>query len=118
MIKYIKWLVLTLIVMLVLPMLADLFIPCDAGMLASIVALMIINPIYTIMLGYACGKDIKRLSTLIIFSPMLFMLGVTLSFGYDVAFWLYTGFYLIVGVVAMLGSLSITKFSKNKEVKK
>ena len=54
------WLAITILVMLALPFaVARLASECS-GMALCMMLFLIVNPIYSAILGYRCGKDIKK----------------------------------------------------------
>lgn len=109
--KLIRWIGITLAVMFILPFaVAKLASEC-AGMALCMMLFLVINPIYSVILGIAAGRDIKALWNLPIISAVAFLAGVWLFFDiHEPWFIAYDAAYLCIGVVAML----ITNFIKSK----
>lgn len=68
------------------------------------------NPIYFVVIGAFAGKDIKHLWSLPVISAVLFLIGTWVFFDMgEMAFILYAGVYLVLGMAAMLISMLIRK---------
>lgn len=109
--KLIRWIGITLAVMFILPFtVAKLASEC-AGMALCMILFLIINPIYSMILGIVAGRDIKTLWNLPLISAVVFLAGAWLFFDiHEPWFIAYAAIYLCIGVVTML----ITKYIKRK----
>ncbi|MDE6662249.1 MAG: hypothetical protein K2K46_02800 [Lachnospiraceae bacterium] len=107
---FILWLVISAVIMLMFPFLAVTFIKADAGMAVCFIFFYAVNPIYSVVIGIFAGKDIKRLWSLPVISSILFLAGTWLLFDMgEIAFIMYAVVYLILGMLAMLVSMLISK---------
>lgn len=74
-----------------------------AGMALCMMLFLIINPIYSIILGIVAGRDIKALWNLPLISAIAFLAGAWLFFDiHEPWFIVYAAVYLCIGVFAML----------------
>ncbi|MCH5186638.1 MAG: hypothetical protein J1F64_11045 [Oscillospiraceae bacterium] len=111
--NYIAWLILSAAVMLLLPAAAVAFVKSDAGMAVSILLFFAIDPIYSLIVGIFAGKDIKKMWSLPVISSVTFLLGAWLFFDMgEIAFIMYAGIYLAIGIIAMLLSGFVRKRAK------
>lgn len=96
------WFVVTVAVMFVLPFaVARLASECS-GMALCMILFFIVNPIYSAILGFSCGKDIRRMWNLPLVSSITFLAGTWLFFDIkEVWFVIYAAVYLIIGWTAM-----------------
>lgn len=101
--RYIKWLTITLTVMLILPFaVARLASECS-GMALCMMLFFIVNPLYSAIIGYQSGKDVHKMWTLPLVSSISFLTGTWLFFDIrEPWFLVYAGIYLIVGYSAMI----------------
>lgn len=107
---FILWLVVSAVIMLLFPFLAVTFVKADAGMAVCFILFYAVNPIYSVVIGIFAGKDIKRLWSLPIISSILFLADTWILFDMgEIAFIMYAVVYLIMGMLAMLGSMFISK---------
>ena len=98
------------VIMLLFPFLAVTFVKADAGMAVCFILFYAVNPVYTVVIGIFAGKNIKRLWSLPIISSILFLTGAWLLFDMgEIAFIMYAVIYLILGMLAMLASMFISK---------
>lgn len=106
-----KWIGITIAVMFILPFaVARLASEC-AGMALCMMLFLVINPIYSIILGIVAGRNIRALWNLPIISAVAFLAGTWLFFDiHEPWFIVYATTYLCIGVVAML----ITNYIKRK----
>lgn len=97
------WLAITFAVMFLLPFaVARLASECS-GMALCMILFFIINPVYSTILGYRCGKDVGRMCNLPLVSAILFLAGTWIFFDiHELWFIAYAGVYLAVGYIAML----------------
>ncbi len=107
---FIFWLVISAVIMLLFPFLAVTFIKADAGMAVCFILFYAVNPIYSVVIGIFAGKDIKRLWSLPVISSILFLSGTWILFDMgEIAFIMYAVVYLLLGMLAMLVSMLISK---------
>ena len=105
----------SVIIMLILPWLAAAFANGDAGMAVCILLFYVINPLYALLVGFAAGKDIRRLWSMPVIPAVLFPAGAWTFFARrESAFLLYAAVYLILGAAAMLVSALIRMFLRNR----
>lgn len=97
------WLVATIVVMFLLPFaVARLASECS-GMALCMILFFIINPIYSAILGYRCGKDIGRMWNLPLVSAIAFLAGTWIFFDiHELWFIAYAVVYLIIGYIVMV----------------
>lgn len=94
-----------LIVMLILPLVSVRLVSSDAGMALLIILFLILNPATVIVLSIMAGTDIKKLWWTPLLSAVVFPAFCAIVFEEMVVELLvYSGLYLGVGAVAMLGS--------------
>ena len=94
-----------LIVMLVLPLVAVRLVSSDAGMALLLILFLILNPATVIVLSFMAGKDIKKLWWTPLLSAVVFPICCSVVFEVMVVELLvYSGLYLGIGTVAMLGA--------------
>lgn len=100
--QLIIWLSATVVVMFVLPFaVARLASECS-GMALCMMLFLIINPIYSVILGFKCGKNIRRMWNLPLVSSLAFLAGTWLFFDIkEVWFLIYAAIYLALGWIAM-----------------
>ena len=100
--KYIHWLCITIAVMLILPFaVARLASECS-GMALCMILFLVVNPVYSIILGAVCAKDIRHMWNLPLVSAIAFLAGTWLFFDIkEVWFLVYAAVYLGVGLIAM-----------------
>ncbi len=98
----ITWIAVTVAVMFVFPLaVARLASECS-GMALCMILFFIVNPIYSAILGFRCGKDIRRMWNLPLVSSIAFLAGTWLFFDIkEVWFIIYASVYLIIGWTAM-----------------
>lgn len=99
------WVLCAVGIILLLPWLAVTFAPGDAGMAICFILFYAVNPAFSIFEGVYAGKDIRQSWSLTVITPALFLIGTWIFFDMgEPAFILYSGVYLLIGVVAMLTS--------------
>ncbi|MCR6509670.1 hypothetical protein M1B78_16310 [Bacteroides sp. KH569_7] len=96
------WLAITILVMLALPFaVARLTSECS-GMALCMMLFLIVNPIYSAILGYRCGRDIKKMWNLPLVSAVAFLAGTWIFFDiHELWFVVYAIVYLAIGWIAM-----------------
>ncbi len=100
--KYIYWLCTTIAVMLVLPFVVARLASECSGMALCMMLFFIINPIYSAILGFNCGKNIRRMWNLPLVSSIAFLAGTWLFFDIkEIWFLIYAAIYLALGWIAM-----------------
>ncbi len=104
------WLAITIAVMFLLPFaVARLASECS-GMALCMILFFVINPIYSAILGYRCGKDVRRMWNLPLVSAIAFLAGTWIFFDIrELWFMAYAGIYLAVGYIAMFISKYLNK---------
>lgn len=98
----ILWLTISVVIMIALPFaVARLASECS-GMALCMILFFIVNPIYSAILGFRCGKDIRRMWNLPLVSSIAFLAGTWIFFDIkEVLFIIYAAVYLIIGWTAM-----------------
>ena len=111
------WLAITILVMLALPFaVARLASECS-GMALSMMLFLIVNPIYSAILGYRCGKDIKKMWNLPLVSAVAFLAGTWIFFNiHELWFVVYATVYLAIGWTAMAISKHINSPNKGNDI--
>lgn len=105
----IVWAATMVAVMIVLPLLAVNFVSSNAGMIASILLLLIINPFCAIFTGVLAGKQVRTLWPLPLLLDVLFILGSRFSLGLDFSESLfYSAIYLAIAAVSSVVAAAIT----------
>ncbi len=101
----ITWLTATFVVMLALPFtVARLASECS-GMALCMMLFFIVNPVYSAILGYRCGKDIKKMWNLPLVSVVAFLAGTWIFFDiHELWFIVYAIVYLAIGWITMATS--------------
>ena len=100
--KLMVWSILAMLLMIGCPWLAVEFAG-SAGMAVCFILFFAINPLFSAVCGAIAGKNIKQLWALPIIIAGLFLAGTWLFFEMgEPAFLLYCGFYLVIGIIAML----------------
>lgn len=104
------WLAVSILVMFALPFaIARLASECS-GMALCMILFFIINPIYSAILGYGCGKDIRRMWNLPLVSAIAFLAGTWIFFDiHELWFIAYAGIYLAIGYIAMFISKHLSR---------
>lgn len=98
----ITWFAVTVAVMFVFPLaVAKLASECF-GMALCMILFIIVNTVYSAILGFRCGKDIRSMWNLPLVSSIAFLTGMWLFFDIkEVWFIIYASVYLIIGLTAM-----------------
>lgn len=98
----ILWLTISVVIMFALPFAVARFASECSGMALCMILFFIVNPIYSAILGFSCGKDIHRMWNLPLVSSVAFLAGTWLFFDIkEVWFIIYSTVYLIIGWMAM-----------------
>ncbi len=96
------WLAITIAVMLLLPFAVVRLASECSGMALCMILFFIINPMYSAILGYRCGKDVRRMWNLPLVSAIAFLAGTWIFFDiHELWFIAYAVVYLIIGYVAL-----------------
>lgn len=108
--QLVKWLGITLAVMFILPFaVAKLASEC-AGMALCMILFLVINPLYSIILGIVSSRNLKKMWNLPIFSAVAFLAGTWLFFDiHELWFIAYALIYLFLGIVTMFITHFLTK---------
>ena len=110
-----KWLFIAICILIILPIIVANVVPSDAGMMASIVLFMVINPIFALITGIFSGKRRRERSGLPLFFVFFYVMGTWISFEWgSTQFFGYALAYFAISFVAMLISSYITD-KKSKE---
>lgn len=96
------WLCVTLAVMLFLPFaVAKLASEC-AGMALCMMVFFIVNPLYSAVLGFVCGKNIREMWWQPLVAAVAFLAGVWAFYDMgEMWFIAYAAVYLVIGWGAM-----------------
>lgn len=100
--EMILWLTISVVIMIALPFtVARLASECS-GMALCMILFFIVNPIYSAILGFRCGKNIRRMWNLPLVSSIAFLAGTWIFFDIkEVWFIIYAAVYLIIGWTVM-----------------
>ena len=111
------WLAIIILVMFTLPFaVARLASECS-GMALCMMLFLIVNPIYSAILGYRCGKDIKKMWNLPLVSAVAFLAGTWIFFDiHELWFVVYATVYLAIGWIAMAISKYINGSNKSNDI--
>ena len=109
--KFLDWLVGSLFVMFFLPWAVNAFVKGDASIGLLLLLLYVVNPVYSAILGWFSGKDIRKMWFLPIFSTLLFLSGGIRN----PELWIFAGAYLALGVLVMLLSAFLRKRALQKK---
>lgn len=98
----ILWLTISVVIMIALPFAVARLASESSGMALCMILFFIVNPIYSAILGFRCGKDIRRMWNLPLVSSIAFLAGTWIFFDIkEVWFIIYAAVYLIIGWTAM-----------------
>lgn len=101
--KFVKWLVISACVMAGLPWAAVTFAPAEAGMAICFLLFFTVDPLYSVIVGYAAGNDKKCLWQLPVVSAILFVAASWIFFDMgEILFVIYACIYLVMSLGAML----------------
>lgn len=105
------WFAVTVTVMFALPFaVARLASECS-GMALCMLQFFIVNPVYSAILGYRCGSNVRLMWNLPLVSSVAFLAGTWLFFDIrEVWFIIYATVYLIIGWTAM----GISRYLNNR----
>lgn len=99
--KYV-WLGVTVAVMFLLPIVVATLASECAGMALCMMLFFVINPLYSAILGFVCGKYLREMWSLPIVSAVVFLAGVWIFFDPgEVWFIAYAAVYLVIGSFTM-----------------
>ena len=105
------WLAITIVVMLLLPFAVVRLASECSGMALCMILFFIINPMYSAILGYRCGKDVRRMWNLPLVSAIAFLAGTWIFFDiHELWFIAYAVVYLIIGYVALFISKYLNRY--------
>lgn len=71
----ITWITITVAVMFAFPFAVARLAPEYSGMALCMILFFIVNPIYSAILGFRCGRDIRRMWNLPLVSSIAFLAG-------------------------------------------
>lgn len=101
--RIVTWCILSAVILFLVPWLLVSFVPANAGMLATIFLLLILNPLYAAAVGILSGQAVKALWSLPLLSTALFCCSAWFFFQmYISALCVYAGVYLVIGAAIML----------------
>ena len=101
--QQLKWLIITLAVSFVMPFAVVRLASECAGMALCMMLFLVINPLYSILLGIISGRDLRNRWNLPLISSVAFLAGTWLYFDiHEPWFIAYATIYLILGITAML----------------
>ena len=104
------WFAASALLMLLFPWFLVTFVRHDAVFMLCLLLFFYIDPLFSILLGWAAGKDIHRQWFLPILSAAMYVLGGWLFFEMgEPAFLTYGCIYLLLGAFTMLFSHIIHK---------
>lgn len=96
------WLAITLVVMFLLPFAITRLASECSGMALCMMLFFIINPIYSAILGYRCGQDVRKMWYLPMVSATSFLVGAWIFFdSRELGFIGYAAVYLAIGYIAV-----------------
>lgn len=96
------WIAVTVAVMFVFPFAVARLASEYSGMALCMILFFIVNPIYSAILGFRCGSNIRQMWNLPLVSSIAFLAGTWLFFDIkEVWFIIYASTYLIIGWTAM-----------------
>ena len=115
--KYIRWLCVTIAVMFVLPFaVARLASECS-GMALCMILFFIVNPVYSAILGYRCGKYIKKMWNLPLVSAVAFLAGTWIFFDTRESWFIvYAIAYLAISWTSMAISKYINRSNTGNDI--
>lgn len=100
--EYIYWLCATIVVMFVLPFAIARFASECNGMALCMILFLIVNPVYSAILGFNCGRNIRQMWNFPFVSSIAFIAGTWLFFDIkEMWFIIYAATYLALGWIAM-----------------
>jgi len=90
------------IVMLVVPAVAVRVVSSDAGFALLLMLFFAIDPVFSVVIGFLSGRDIKRRWYLPAVSSLVFLAACWMLFEFgETSFALYAGIYLLLGLFSM-----------------
>lgn len=96
------WIAVTITMMFALPFAVVRLASECSGMALCMILFFIVNPIYSAILGFRCGRDVRQMWTLPLISSISFLAGTWLFFDIrEVWFIIYATTYLAIGWTAM-----------------
>ena len=109
----ITWIAVTVAVMFALPFGIARLESERSGMALCMILFFIVNPIYSAILGFRCGRNIRRMWNLPLVSSIVFLAGTWLFFDIkEVWFIIYALVYLTIGWTAM----GISKYLNKRNI--
>jgi len=99
---WIYWLCATMVVMFVLPFAVARLAGECSGMALCMILFLIVNPVYSIILGFFCGRNVRQMWNLPFISATMFLSGTWLFFDIkELWFLIYATIYLALSWAAM-----------------
>lgn len=100
--SYVGWLCAAGVVMFVLPFVVARWASECAGMALCMLLFLVVNPLFSIMLGACCGLSVRRMWSLPLVASLFFLAGAWLFFSmWEPWFAVYAAVYLLLGLAAM-----------------
>lgn len=100
--RFRNWIIASAVVMLGLPFLAVAFTTGNMALVICIALFWAINPIFSIVQGYAAGSDVREMWGLPLLNSLLYVAGMWLFFAMgEMSFLLYGLMYMALGYLAM-----------------
>lgn len=107
---FVKGLISVLITMMLLPYLAVILVPADAGMAVCFILFFFINPAYSLIIGSYSGRNVAKLWCLPIAVAIFFLFGVYIFFDItEILFLFYAAVYFIISTISMIVTYFIRK---------
>lgn len=101
-------------VMLLLPLLAS-FLPGEAVFAIAVLLFMAVDPLFSLCIGIAAGRDIRCLWYVPLLTVALYWVGAALFItGWNTTIWVYAAAYLLIGTAAMGASYGIRYFLRKR----
>ncbi len=108
---YTKWYLISLAVMWGLPWVSVKFAPADAGMAICLILFYVINPLYSVMIGYIAASGETDVWVLPCASANMFLFGTWIFFDmHEITFIVYALIYIVIGY----GTMAVTKIMNRK----
>ena len=98
--EFFCWAAVSAAIMLVLPWLAVAFVKGDAEMAVCLLLFMVVDPMYSLIIGISAGRDMRHLWSLPVISALLYLCGAWIFFDMgETAFIQYAAVYLVLGII-------------------
>ena len=112
----IYWLCAIITVMFILPLIVVCLASDDSGMAFCMMLFLIVNPLFSILLGVKCGSNIQQMWSFPLILAVFFIVGVWIFFDIkEVGFIVYATVYCALSWIAMFLSCYINNRNKIKK---